>query len=103
MQAAEIHRNRTMRVSGLSPSALMLTLPDCSRKVSVGKLHDSFFFEWPRRVQSEISCVAFCGNVITHDLLRFHRKVRVRIYPSYEGDRIEIRHYLTREVLFSCP
>ena len=102
INAADVHANRPMRKSGKNRLELLSTLPDCSRHVSHETLHRAFFLEWTKMVDRKNRELVFGEYIYSHHSLRFFYKVKIRIYPSYDGDRIEVRHITTGEVLFLC-
>ena len=98
----EIYAHRPNVRLKRSPNQMMESYPSVGREVDPDWLAQACYFEWTCRVNRDaMSCVV--GDLeIQHPLLRFYTKVRVRYYPSYDGDRLEVRAVNIEEVLFRC-
>lgn len=98
--ASEIYANRKMASTGKSPQELLAELPSLARThLTDDELRSMFHFDWIRCIDRRSTSLRLGELVIQHDILRYHRKVRVRFYPSYNGDRLEVRKLYSKELL----
>lgn len=85
-----------------SPNQMMQSYPSVAREIEPSLMAQSCFFEWTCWVNRAARSFFVCDLVINHSLLRFYTKVRVRFYPSYDGDRLEVHAVHRKGVLFRC-
>lgn len=102
IRADEVYAERPIVRLRRSPSHMMQGHPNVAREVEPSLMEQSCFFEWTCRVKRAARSIFVCDLEIKHSLLRFYTKVRVRFYPSYDGDRLEVRAVNREGVLFRC-